>query len=143
MAKDIPNSTQQSNYEVQQFEGGGIREMDSSKGMYQYMPFDALDRVARRYTHGHVKYGASDNYKAGLPTGDCFDSAMRHLIAYAEGDNSEDHLAATIWNCLAMMHMEMHKRKFQTIKSRKKYRAEDVRYYPQEPPVVQIQEKKK
>lgn len=109
-------------------EDGGVRESATGKGSYKWMPMVALKRVSHRYEYGHLKYGVEDNYKKGLPTGDCWDSAMRHLIEYMDGDNSEDHLAAVVWNCNAIMEMEMHNPKYQTIPSRKKFRGKDFDY---------------
>jgi hypothetical protein len=83
---------------------------------------NALTRVSRRYEYGAVKYGNAAAYKDGLPVSDCWDSAMRHLVAYMSGDNSEDHLAACIWNCMAMMYMEEKKPKWQDIPERRKFK---------------------
>lgn len=106
--------------EMIHFANGGIREDKTGKGMFSVMPPEALMRVAKRYEYGHKKYGASDNYKAGLPASGCFDAAMRHMMSYLSGDNSEDHLAACVWNVLALMHMEMDPscKEFMDIKSR-------------------------
>lgn len=114
--------------DVVRYEGGGIREDPVGKGMYQYMSMVGLKRLGLRYEYGHRKYGASDNYKAGLPTDKCWNSAFRHLIAYMSGDNSEDHLAACAWNCFAIMEIETNKPEFQTIESRKQYGPEDLDY---------------
>lgn len=34
----------------------------------------------------------------GMPIGRLCDSMMRHLLAASEGDDSEDHLGAILWN---------------------------------------------
>ena len=44
---------------------------------------------------------------------------MRHLVEYEVGSNSEDHLAAAIWNIMAMMFNEEEARDFVDIASRK------------------------
>lgn len=105
------------------FEGGGVRQSAMGKGTYKYVPTVALKRISHRYQYGEMKYGATDNFKKGLPTSDCWDSAMRHMIAYMDGDNSEDHLAAAVWNMCAIMEMENNKREFHDIESRQKYSA--------------------
>lgn len=105
--------------EIIHYEGGGVREDASTKGTYRTMSPVALTRLSHRYQYGELKYGASDNYKAGLPVSNCWDSAMRHLVAYANGDNSEDHLAAVAWNVMAMMHNEIFHPEFQDFKTRK------------------------
>lgn len=109
-------------------DGGGVREDPIGKGMYQHMSMVGLKRLGQRYEYGHRKYGASDNYKAGLPTDQCWNSAFRHLIAYLEGDNTEDHLAAAAWNCFAIMEIETNRPEFQTIKTRQQYSPEDLVY---------------
>lgn len=92
--------------EIIKYENGGIRESAIGKGTYKYVPTVALKRLSHRYQYGEIKYGATDNFKKGLPVSDCWDSAMRHLIAYMEGNNSEDHLAAVVWNVFCIMEME-------------------------------------
>lgn len=107
---------------VRAYEGGSFRDRPLGKGLYSCMPMNALTRVSRRYEYGAVKYGNAAAYKDGLPVSDCWDSAMRHLVAYMSGDNSEDHLAACIWNCMAMMYMEEKKPKWQDISERRKFK---------------------
>lgn len=101
-----------------QFKDGGVRQSALGKGTFKYVPTVALRRLSHRYQYGEIKYGATDNFKKGLPTSDCWDSAMRHLIAYMEGDNSEDHLAAVIWNACCIMEMECNNREYHDIASR-------------------------
>lgn len=105
---------------VKAFEGGSFRDRPAGKGLFSPMPMNALLRIAKRYEYGALKYGKSEAYKDGLPVSDCFNSAMRHLIQYMSGDNSEDHLAAACWNCMAMMYMEEENPQWQDVKSRKK-----------------------
>lgn len=105
--------------DVVHFEGGGIRQSALGKGTFKYIPTVALRRLSHRYQYGEIKYGATDNFKKGLPISDCWDSAMRHMVAYLEGDNSEDHMAAVIWNACCIMEMECNNRNFVDIDSRK------------------------
>ena len=92
--------------EVVQYENGAIRESAVGKGTYKYVPTVALKRLSHRYQYGEMKYGATDNFKKGLPVSNCWDSTIRHLVEYMEGDNSEDHLAAAVWNIFCIMEME-------------------------------------
>ena len=115
-------------FNIKQFEGGGIRENPEGKTAYNNISFIGLKRLAQRCEYGGRKYGVSDNYKAGLPTLDSWNSAFRHLIAYIEGDNSEDHLAACAWNCFAIMECEVNHPEFQNIKSRQRYQPDDLNY---------------
>lgn len=107
--------------EVIQYAGGAVRESAIGKGTYKYISATAMKRLSHRYQYGEIKYGASDNYKKGLPLSNCWDSAMRHMIAYLDGDNSEDHLAAVAWNVFAMMEMEVRHPEMIDMDSRKCY----------------------
>lgn len=113
---------------VRAYEGGSFRDRPLGKGLFHVMPMIALKRTAQRYEYGQVKYGKSEAYKDGLPVSDCWDSAMRHLLDYMDGDNSEDHLAACVWNCFAMMEMEVNNPKWQDIKKRKKFSGKCKEY---------------
>lgn len=104
---------------VRTYDGGGIREDVPGKGKYQFISTVGLRRLAQRYEYGYRKYGAAENYKKGLPTSECINSAMRHLVNYLEGDNSEDHLAAVAWNVFCVMEMEVKNSKWQDIEVRK------------------------
>lgn len=110
------------------YEGGGVRAEPIGKGYYQYMSMVGLKRLAQRYEYGARKYGASDNYKKGLPCSNCWNSAMRHLVAYMQGDNSEDHLAAVAWNVFAIMEMEVNNPQWQDIECRKRFKGKALDY---------------
>ena len=110
------------------FEGGSFRENSLGKGLYSVIPPIAMTRVSQRYELGMVKYGKSDAFKDGMPTSRSFDSAMRHLWGYLAGDNSEDHLAAAVWNMFAIMEMEVNNPKWQDLPSRKKFRKQCKEY---------------
>ena len=108
---------------VKAYENGSFRDRPLGKGIYHAMPMIALKRTAQRYEYGQTKYGKSGAYKEGLPVSDSWNSAMRHLIEYMDGDNSEDHLAAVVWNCFCMMEMEVNKPEWQDIPARMKYKG--------------------
>lgn len=110
------------------FEGGSFRENSLGKGIFHAIPPIAMKRLSQRYELGQVKYGKSEAFKDGIPVSRNFDSAMRHLWQYLDGDNSEDHLAAIVWNCFAIMEMEVNNPKWQDLKSRKKFRNECKEY---------------
>lgn len=106
-------------------EDGGVRETNSYKGLFYCMSTAGLRRLSARYKYGFIKYGASDNYKKGLPASDCIDSCFRHLVAYLEGDNSEDHLAAVAWNAFCIMEMECNNPKYCNITTRQDIKPEE------------------
>lgn len=89
----------------EQFRGGGLREPSSGKGRFDLISPVMLVRLAQHYENGAVKY-EKRNWEKGLPMSRCFDSCIRHLYRWLEGDASEDHLAAAIWNISALMHYE-------------------------------------
>lgn len=87
------------------FGTGAVRDIDDGKPRYDLIPPHALRRVAMLYTRGAVKYG-ENNWHKGIPTQQMLASAMRHLEAYRRGEQDEDHLAAVVWNVLAIMQYE-------------------------------------
>jgi hypothetical protein len=87
------------------FKTGAVRDVDINKPRYDLIPPHALWRVAMLYARGAQKYG-ENNWQKGIPSQQMLASAMRHIEAYRRGDDSEDHLAAVVWNVLAMMQYE-------------------------------------
>ena len=87
------------------FRDGGMREPSSGKGRFDLLSPVMMIRLAQHYENGADKYEIR-NWEKGLPMSRCFDSCIRHLYRWLEGDNSEDHLAAAIWNIAAIMHYE-------------------------------------
>lgn len=96
---------------MRQWATGAVRDDDAGKPRYDLISPLALRRVAMRCTEGAKKYG-EENWRMGIPRRQILASAMRHLEAWRcrvespaeEGD--EDHLAACVWNLLALMHYE-------------------------------------
>jgi len=86
-------------------EGKAIREPSNGKGRYDLISPFALRRVALHYEAGAAKY-ADRNWEKGIPFGRCIDSAKRHLDQYLMGERKEDHLAAVVWNIMAIIHYE-------------------------------------
>lgn len=91
--------------ERRHFETGAVRDIDVNKPRFDLIPPHALWRVAMLYARGAQKYG-ENNWQKGIPSQQMLASAMRHLESYRRGDNNEDHLAAVVWNVLAMMQYE-------------------------------------
>lgn len=91
--------------ERQEFESGAVRDTQHGKGRYDLISPIALEALAKHYENGAVKYGDS-NWTKGIPLRRFLDSAIRHLIKYAEGDRSEDHIIACAWNCFSLKHTE-------------------------------------
>lgn len=87
------------------WETGARRDTQDGKPRYDLIPLHPLNRLAMHYTNGAVKYG-EHNWTKGLPISRFYASLFRHLIAFAEGDETEDHLAAVAWNAFAIMHFQ-------------------------------------
>jgi hypothetical protein len=77
--------------------GGGEREEAAGKGRFDLVPAYPHRRLAQHYENGAKKY-ADRNWEKGLPLGRFVDSAERHFNQFKDGDRSEDHLAAILWN---------------------------------------------
>jgi hypothetical protein len=65
----------------------------------------ALKRLAETYDEGAKKY-ADYNWCKGIPTSNMVNHAIAHLVAFMQGDKSEDHLAHAMWNVVAIIHNE-------------------------------------
>lgn len=101
-------------------EGKSKREIKPySKGNYVGIYPRMLKRLAMRCKFGEMKYGDPMGYRYPRPTSTYWDSAMRHMVEYREGSNEEDHLAAAIWNMMAMMFNEEEATEFVDFESRK------------------------
>lgn len=87
------------------YDHGGMREPSTGKGAYELISPFALERIAKWYELGAMKY-ADRNWEKGIPFGRLIQSALRHMIRWMKGDRSEDHLAAVCWNVMAMIHFE-------------------------------------
>ncbi len=87
------------------YDTGAQRDSRKNKLSFSLMPHAELIRVLKRYQEGADTYGRN-NWIKGMTMSTYYDSAMRHIISYWQGDTSEDHAAAAIWNIFAMMHTE-------------------------------------
>jgi hypothetical protein len=63
-------------------------------------------RLGQWCTDGAKKYG-DRNWEKGLPMSKTLGSLKRHVNKFQQGDRSEDHLAAIMWNSMALIHTEM------------------------------------
>ena len=85
------------------FETGSVRDSSEGKGRQDLIPPYPLKRLAQHYENGAKKYG-DRNWEMGQPVNEYYNSAFRHLTAWMDGDNSEDHLSAGVWNLFGMIH---------------------------------------
>lgn len=77
-----------------------FEESDSSM-----IPELMINRLSGLYWRGAQKY-SRDNWKRGISLYRTYGSMFRHMIQWAAGDTSEDHLAAIIWNATTLMWTE-------------------------------------
>ena len=80
---------------------GAVRDASTGKGHFHSIPPSALRRLAKRFEDGALKY-SKNNWMKGIALSHYQDSLLRHTLAWAEGDTSEDHLGAILWNAAAM-----------------------------------------
>lgn len=99
------NPTLPDSGERSEFSTGAVRDAMSGKGCPSLIPIDALRAVSRRFEDGATKYGR-DNWKKGIPLSRYVDSLYRHLWQFMEGDTSEDHGGAVIWNAMCLIQTE-------------------------------------
>jgi hypothetical protein len=92
----IPDSGERS-----EFNTGAVRDASVGKGIPSAIPPRALLKLARRFEDGAAKY-KRDNWKQGIPLSRYVDSLYRHLWAFMDGDDTEDHLGAIIWNAVCL-----------------------------------------
>lgn len=83
--------------ERRKFSTGAVRDASKGKGFPHLIPPIAIRAIAKRFEDGLQKYGRA-NFLKGLPLSCLYDSAIRHLMAWSEGDTTEDHLGAAGWN---------------------------------------------
>lgn len=97
---------------VEKMKTGAQRSSNTGRGRYDLIPGEAKRRVAIKYEQGAQEppdgYGPR-NWEKGMPFSRLINSAMRHIDQYNEGDRSEDHLAAAVWNLNAVMHFEKYR----------------------------------
>lgn len=92
----------------QKFDSGMVRDTQEGKPRYDLIPTEGLHRLADLYARGAEKYD-DNNWQKGQPFSRAYASLFRHVIAWREGDRSEDHLAAVAWNSFALMWYEENK----------------------------------
>lgn len=86
----------------EEFKTGSRRDMSFGKGRFDLLPFYAIQRLARVYENGAVKYG-ENNWRLGQPCSRYLNSALRHLCKAGGGWKDEDHLAQAMWNIASII----------------------------------------
>ena len=89
----------------EEFDTGARRDIQEGKPRFDLIPTFALERVADLYARGAEKYG-DNNWQKGITYTRCLSSLERHLHQFKQRETDEDHLAAVVWNALAIMHYQ-------------------------------------
>lgn len=89
----------------QEFKSGAVRDIQEGKGRYDLIPPMCIERLAKHYEHGGIKYG-EDNWTKGMPLKRYLDSLIRHAYKLLAGMDDEDHASAIAWNAFAFMYTE-------------------------------------
>jgi len=89
------------------YTGGFHRSEDEGKLRFDLIPTSMLKRLAKHYTAGAKRYGEGNWIKAQDKEAikRFKQSAWRHFIAWQDGDKSEDHASACVWNIFAYEHL--------------------------------------
>jgi hypothetical protein len=85
-----------------QFDTGAVRDAMEGKGLPSLLPIDAMRAASKRFEAGALKYGRN-NWQKGIPLSRYVDALYRHLWAYMEGEDSEDHGGAIVWNAMCLV----------------------------------------
>lgn len=88
-----------------QWNSGAQRDDATGKPRPDLIPTKALLRWGKRMGDGAEHYGAR-NWEKGIPSSCFVESGMRHLVQWMDGDRTEDHLAAVLFNVGALIHNE-------------------------------------
>lgn len=103
--KDVPGYTVNASGDMQQWDTGAVRDSQDGKPRYDLIDPEFLFRMAEVMRKGADHYGEF-NWTQGIPTQRYMASLLRHVFAYYNGDNSEDHLAAAAFNLMGIMRNE-------------------------------------
>lgn len=84
----------------------GLRH-DEGKPEFHLIPSEALSELGRVYSFGAKKY-APYNWERGMAWSRCFNSLLRHLYAYWDGETDDpetglNHMAHVAWNAIALL----------------------------------------
>ena len=92
MATELPDSGSRT-----AFDTGAVRDSMQGKGNPSMIPTCAIMAMAKRFEDGATKYGP-DNRRKGNTNSRYCDTTIIHLMLARDGDKSEDHFGAVLWN---------------------------------------------
>ena len=91
--------------ERREFGTGAVRDINTAKGRYDLIPWEAIHELAIHCAEGAERYGER-NCEKGIPIHSLIDSGIRHLSCYMRGMKDEPHLRAALWNIAYALYME-------------------------------------
>ena len=91
--------------ERQQFDTGAMRDTASDKSRPDLISPFAEEKVGHWMRMGAEKY-SENNWQKGMPYSRVVASLKRHVMRYQQGDRTEDHLSAIIFNAQALLHYD-------------------------------------
>ena len=87
------------------FYTGAVRDTSGNKPRPDLISPFVLERIGSHMRRGADKYSAW-NWAKGMPSSRFYESLMRHLMKYAQGERDEDHLSAAAFNLFGLIHNE-------------------------------------
>lgn len=86
-------------------DNNGLR-YNEGKPMMNLIPPEAILALGRHFTVGAQKYD-KHNWLRGMDWTKCYDSLIRHILAWAQGEDFDKetgshHMVAAAWNALAL-----------------------------------------
>ena len=87
----------------QTYNTGAVRDTSDNKPRPDLISPFFMERLGEHLRKGAIKY-AEWNWAKGIPNSRCYESAMRHLMQFAQGAVNEDHLSAAAFNIMAIIH---------------------------------------
>ena len=91
--------------ETRTHDTGAIRSTDADDYAFYCAPVLGIMRMGKTCRAGADKY-APFNWHKGFKASVLYDHAMRHMLLWASGDRSEDHLGHAAWNLHVIMDQE-------------------------------------
>ena len=88
-----------------EFPTGMVRDTQDNKSRPDLISPYFLERLGEHLRKGAVKYN-EHNWCKGQPFSRAWASLNRHVMQYAMGDKSEDHLAAIAFGAMVLSHYE-------------------------------------
>lgn len=89
--------------ERQEFSTGAVRDTSTCKPRPDLISPFFMERLGEHLRKGALKYDEW-NWAKGIPSSRCYESAMRHLLQFAQGLTNEDHLSAAAFNIMVIIH---------------------------------------